>query len=160
MSAAPQLRNAVRVLLLDEHDRPLLFRSEQPETGAPFWFPPGGGLENDEDARAAAIREVAEETGLVDVALGPEIWHRRHVFTWRGVLWDQRERWFLARVAHFQPDGAAMTDAETADLTGCRWWALTELEVTTDELVPRDLAAQLRALLVNGPPASPADIGV
>jgi 8-oxo-dGTP pyrophosphatase MutT (NUDIX family) len=160
MSAAPQLRNAVRVLLLDARDRLLLFRSEQPDTGAAFWFPAGGGLKNDEDVRAAAIREVAEETGLVDLALGPEVWHRRHVFTWRGVLWDQRERWFMARVAHFEPHGVGMTDAETADLTDCRWWTLDELEATTDELVPRNLAAQLRKLLANRPPAIPVDVGV
>jgi 8-oxo-dGTP pyrophosphatase MutT (NUDIX family) len=92
MSTAPQMRHAVRVLLLDDRDRVLLFRSEQPETATPFWFPAGGGLEDGEDARAAAVREVAEETGLVDVELGPEVWHRRHVFSWHGVLWDQRER--------------------------------------------------------------------
>ena len=103
---APRQRNAVRVLLLDERDRLLLFRTEPPETGAALWFPAGGRLEDDEDVRTAAVREVAEETGLVDVALGPEVWRRRHVFTWRGVRWDQRERWFMARVAHFSPTAA------------------------------------------------------
>src|SRR3954468_17480268 len=160
MSGAPRLRHSVRVLLLDEHDRLLLFRSEQPDTGAAFWFPPGGGLEHGEDARAAAAREVAEETGLVDVVLGPEVWRRRHVFTWRGLRFDQRERWFMARVLHFEPIGAGMTTTEKADLTACRWWTQAELDATTDELVPRDLAARLRALLNDGPPASPVDVGV
>src|SRR4051812_34098783 len=114
MSDAPRLRHSVRVLLLDEQDRLLLFRIEQPDTCAAFWFPPGGGLEDREDARAAAVREVAEETGLGDVVLGPEVWRRRHVFTWRGVRFDQRERWFMARVAHFEPIRAGMTDAEKA----------------------------------------------
>jgi hypothetical protein len=76
------------------------------------------------------------------------------------VRWDQRERWFMARVAHFEPDGAGMTEAEKADLTEWRWWTLDELEATTDDLVPRDLAAHLRALVENGPPASPLDVGV
>jgi len=75
------------------------------------------------------------------------------------VRWDQRERWFVARVAHFLPDAAGMTEAEKADLTACRWWALKELEATTDELVPHHLAAHLRALLAHGPPASPVDVG-
>jgi len=53
MSDAPQLRHAVRVLLVDEEDRLLLFRGEEPETGAAFWFPAGGGLEEGEDVRIA-----------------------------------------------------------------------------------------------------------
>ncbi len=158
-SDAPQPRNAARVLLLDEHERLLLFRGERPETGAAFWFPAGGGLEKDEDARAAAVREVAEETGLADLPLGREVWRRRHVFTWRGVEWDQRERWFMARVAHFEPDCAAMTETEKAELTAARWWTVEELEVTSEELAPRDLAARLRSLLTEGPPSTPIDVG-
>jgi 8-oxo-dGTP pyrophosphatase MutT (NUDIX family) len=46
-------------------------------------------LEGDEDARSVAVREVAEETGVADVALGPEVRRRRHIFTWRGVRWDR-----------------------------------------------------------------------
>jgi 8-oxo-dGTP pyrophosphatase MutT (NUDIX family) len=160
MADPPQRRFAVRVLLLDEHDRLLLFRSVQPDTGAAFWFPAGGGLEAGEDVRAAAVREVEEETGLADVALGPEVWRRRHVFTWRGTRWDQRERWFTARVTHFEPDAKGMTETETVDLTAWRWWTVAELESTPDELVPRDLAARLRVLLADGPPADPIEVGV
>jgi 8-oxo-dGTP pyrophosphatase MutT (NUDIX family) len=160
MSDAPRLRHAVRVLLLDERDQVLLFRGEEPETGRAFWFPAGGGLEEGEDVHSAAVREVTEETGLADVALGPEVWRRRHVFTWRGIQWDQRERWFMARVVHFEPDGAARTEAETEDLTACRWWTVVDLQATTDDLVPRDLAALLVTLLADGPPPIPIDVGV
>src|SRR3954467_8576929 len=153
-------RHAVRVLLLDERDRVLLFRAVRPETGRAFWFPAGGGLEAGEDVRAAVAREVARETGRRGAPLGPEVWRRRHVLTWRGSEYDQRERWFLARVAHFEPDRAALTDTERADLTAARWWSVPELEACPDDLVPRDLAARLRTLLVDGPPGSPIEVGV
>jgi 8-oxo-dGTP pyrophosphatase MutT (NUDIX family) len=53
--------------------------------------------------RAAAAREVAEETGLRAFELGDEVWRRRSSFTWRGVEIDQRERWFLARTPVLSP---------------------------------------------------------
>ena len=157
--STPRLRHAVRVLLLDERDRLLLLRGERPDTGTSFWFPAGGGLEDGEDARAAAVREVEEETGLADVPLGAEVWHRRHVFTWRGVEWDQHERWFLARVEHFEPSGDGMSETEKSEITACRWWSLPELDSTGDELAPRDLTARLRGLLAEGPPPTPVQIG-
>jgi 8-oxo-dGTP pyrophosphatase MutT (NUDIX family) len=160
MSDAPRPRQAVRVLLLDEHDRVLLFRGVEPATGAPFWFPPGGGLLDGEDVGEAAAREVAEETGLTELELGPEVWRRRHRFTWRGVDCDQHERWFVTRVAHFEPDGAGLTDEEREDLTAWRWWTVGELAATRDELVPRALARLLRDLLAGGPPPEPLDVGV
>jgi 8-oxo-dGTP pyrophosphatase MutT (NUDIX family) len=160
MGDTPRLRHSVRVLLLDEEDRLLLFRGEEPETRAGFWFPAGGGVAEGEDVRAAAAREVAEETGLVAVPLGSEVWRRRHVFTWRGVRWDQRERWFMARVQHFEPDGVAMTEAEKAELTDCRWWTLEALDATAERLVPRDLAMRLRGLLTDGPPQTPIEVGL
>ncbi len=154
-----RLRRAARVLLLDERERLLLFRAERAETGEVFWFPPGGGLHEGEDAREAAQREVAEETGLAPLDLGPEVWQRRHVLTWRGIRWDQRERWFLARVAHFEPDTGAMSESERVELTASRWWSVSELASATEELVPQDLAARLAVLLREGPPPSPIRVG-
>jgi 8-oxo-dGTP pyrophosphatase MutT (NUDIX family) len=144
------VRHAVRVLLIDEDERVLLVRSVDPATGLAFWFPPGGGLEGDEDAREAAVREVFEETGLADLVLGPEVWQRRHAFTWRGVCYDQSERWFVARVRSFVPGREQLTEEEAEDITEARWWTVGELAATADRLVPDDLAPRLTDLL-DGP---------
>jgi 8-oxo-dGTP pyrophosphatase MutT (NUDIX family) len=158
---AARVRHAVRILLVDERERVLLFAAHDPARGgAPFWFPVGGEVEAGEDVQLAAAREIEEETGARGVALGPEVWHRRHAFTWRGVDYDQRERWFLARVGAFVPDGSGLTEIEQEELTPPRWWSLEELDATDDRLVPRDLATRLRALLAEGPPDAPIVVGV
>jgi len=85
--------------MIDDQDRVLLFRGEDPmNTDLRFWFPPGGGIEPDETPEDAARREVYEETGLADFDLGPHIWNRRHLFWFDGLHTDIREVWFLARV--------------------------------------------------------------
>lgn len=160
MSVPLSLRHAVRVLLVDDDDRVLLFRALDPASGVVFWFPPGGGLEPGEDVRTAAQRELREETGRTDVELGAEVWHRRHVFSWRDARYDQRERWFIARATRFDPDLGGLTESEKVDLTGWRWWTLRELESTTDQLTPRKLPRHLGDLLRDGPPRAPITVGV
>lgn len=142
-----RVRHAVRVLLLDEDDRLLLFRSAR----RAWWQPPGGAIEDGEDVRAAAAREIAEETGLCDLDLGAEVWRRRFCYAWQGVEVDQRERWLLARTARFTPDTSGLSAPEAADLAEWRWWTLDELSATSERLVPDDLADRIRRLLDGGP---------
>lgn len=151
------IREAVRVLLVTPDERVLLLAAENPDR---FWFPPGGGVEEGEDPQVALQREVLEETGLALQDVGVEVWHRRHVFAWREVQYDQRERWFLARVPEAFPiDRSGWTPVEQADLHEASWFTLDELDTTTDRLVPTDLAARLRALLRDGPPTEPVEVG-
>ena len=45
------IRPTARVLLLDEHERVLLFRGQDPANpNIRYWFPTGGGIEPDETA--------------------------------------------------------------------------------------------------------------
>lgn len=160
MVPQPRIRLAVRVLLLDEDDRLLLFRAVNPTTGVAFWFPPGGEIEPGETLEQTALRELREETGHDTFELGPEIWHRRHVFPWRDETIDQRERWFVARCERFELDASGWTDTEREDLTEHRWWNLADLRSATEHLVPRTLACDIKALLRDGPPDVPTEVGI
>lgn len=161
MTTEPTVRPTVRVLMLDELDRVLLFRGQDPsKPNIRFWFPAGGGIEEDETPEDAARREVLEETGLKDFLLGPHIWNRRHVFTFYGKEQDVREVWFFARVPNFEVNTSGFTDLERQVLREYRWWSLNELEATTDVLTPRTLAKLLRGLLKYGLPKEPVTVPI
>jgi 8-oxo-dGTP pyrophosphatase MutT (NUDIX family) len=155
------VRDAVRALVLDPDNRVLLVRFVNPETGEHFWITPGGGIEPDESLENAIRRELREETGLEDPALGPLVWKRREVFPWAGRMLDQRDWIVLVRTPAFEPKpqlGAERLAAE--HVYEVRWWTLDELEASDALFYPTRLALFLRQLLEEGPPDEPIDVGV
>ncbi len=155
-SSGLPVREAVRAIVLDDDGRVLLVRFQ--DTFGTWWSPPGGGVEAGESDAHALARELAEEVGLVDYALGPEIWTRTHWMVnpcrWAG----QSERHYLVRVPHFEPK-PSFTEAEliAEGVHEARWFAPHELAgVVTG---PRRLAALVRDLAANGPPPAPLDAG-
>jgi len=163
--ATPTLRHASRVVVLDESDRLLLFRSEGvfsfegSKNQTSLWFTPGGGREGDETPEETARRELWEETGLQDVKLSPCVWLRSIVFTWSGVYIDSRESFFICRVPHFDIDDANWTDLERVELNEHRWWSLDEIEATDELIVPSRLVELMRPILRGELPDAPFEIG-
>ncbi|HET9257284.1 MAG TPA: NUDIX domain-containing protein [Pseudonocardiaceae bacterium] len=79
---APAPRVSARVLLLDQADRVLLLHVRDPaEPERHWWELPGGGVEPSETLAQAAIRELAEETGIVlpELMLGQRWWSHSEV---------------------------------------------------------------------------------
>ncbi|MFJ9776641.1 NUDIX hydrolase [Kitasatospora sp. NPDC101157] len=151
-----QRRRAARILLLDGLDRILLFLGADPAVpDETWWFTPGGGLEPGEDVREAAERELAEETGLRDVDLGPLVAYGTVSFSFRGKRYEQ-EQWFhLARTTETGLDHSRMGEDEHAQLLAARWWTVEELRGTAETVYPAGLADFLGRLLAEGPPVDP-----
>jgi double-stranded uracil-DNA glycosylase len=150
------LRPAVRALVLDTDDRVLLTRYDWPDKS--IWAPPGCGIEPGETAEQAIVRELAEETGLLDFSVGPSIWTRDHWFADMTGWGGQSERIYLVRVEPFGP--APQLDLAAEKVAEIRWWRLEELERPDLQFAPRRLPALVRDLLANGPPPEPIDAGV
>ncbi|MGW7356642.1 NUDIX hydrolase [Streptomyces sp. NPDC054802] len=151
-----RLRKVSRVVLLDPRDRILLLHGYEPADPADdWWFTPGGGLEGDETREQAALRELAEETGITEVELGPVLWQRHCSFPFDGCRWDQDEWYFLGRTDRTATAPAGLTELERRSVSGLRWWTSAELSAARETVYPTRLAELLRTLLDEGPPSAP-----
>jgi 8-oxo-dGTP pyrophosphatase MutT (NUDIX family) len=151
-------RLTVKLLLLDEQDHLLLIHSRDPSGSGDCWYPVGGGVEPGETAQQAAVREAAEETGLLALSVGAPVWIRDHTYRYDGREVAVHEEWLLHRVDHFDPAPAALTDYESKTIQGFRWWSIEDLVKTTDTVYPPRLGHRLSSLLKDGLPPIPIDI--
>ncbi|MFI9027211.1 NUDIX hydrolase [Streptomyces sp. NPDC053560] len=150
------LRRVSRVVLLDPEDRVLLMHGFEPdEPSRTWWFTPGGGLEGAESREEAALRELAEETGITDAELGPVLWRRECSFPFDGRRWDQDEWFYLARTRSTVTRLSGLTELERRSVAGLRWWTVAELSASHETVYPTRLAELLRTLLDEGPPSAP-----
>ena len=155
-----RLRQAARAVVVDPADRILLVRFEFPSKVV--WATPGGGLDPGETHEQAIVRELAEEAGLDEVELGPWIWTREHVIPFLDGNWDgQVERYVLVRTHRFEPVPRFTPEQLAAEyVTGLKWWTPAELTASEELFAPRRLPELVAALLRDGPPGEPIDVGI
>jgi 8-oxo-dGTP pyrophosphatase MutT (NUDIX family) len=157
-----RLRAAARVVVVDPDGRVLLFGSRLVDLDTPpgpvlYWYTPGGRTEPGESARVTAVRELAEEIGLVvdPHALEGPVWLRRAVAPLLGVPYDHRETYFVLRDVVHEVDVRGQTELEAYEDQPWRWWSVAEIVASGETFVPRELATALPELLEGpwtGPP--------
>ena len=150
-------REAARAIVLNPN-RQVLLQHLEAESGR-CWILPGGGLATGETHEQALIRELAEEVGLQLIELGPLVWRRTAEFSFRGVRYRQRERFFLARAEPFVFDHSGLDEIELGIVLGHQWWTVDEIESATNLVFwPRGLAQLLRPLVIGALPTEPLNI--
>jgi 8-oxo-dGTP pyrophosphatase MutT (NUDIX family) len=143
LRGSPDAPQDVQLLLVRGHD------ADQPERS--WWFTVGGGIGDEEEPAAAALREVAEETGLrlpPEALVGP-VFERSAVFDFFARTCRQDELLYLA----WLPAGAVptlstsgWTEVEGETLDELRWWRLEDLaaaEAGGTEVYPTGLPGLL-----------------
>jgi 8-oxo-dGTP pyrophosphatase MutT (NUDIX family) len=121
-------RRAARTVVIDG-DRVLLERvcvATDPGQGS-WWELPGGGVEGDESSAEAAARELAEETGYVDVEIGPVLATGRVRYRGPTRTAEQHTHYHVAWLRSDRRVAAALERHEVDGLLEVAWLTLDEV---------------------------------
>ena len=157
------IRRAVRAVFVDESEAVFLMRIVEPSSKQGWWITPGGAIDADESELEALAREIMEELGLDLSELGSPraVWRRRVQFSWADQPIDQEETFYLVRCTRFGPPRCEDGDGADAYYVGePRWWSVADLQTTSDNVAPADLATLLARQMRSDIPVDPIDISV
>ncbi|MBP0482425.1 RNA pyrophosphohydrolase [Sagittula salina] len=152
IAALPYRRN-VGVLLLNAEGHAFVGRRmDQQPSEPPAWQMPQGGIDKGETPRAAALRELQEETGvpphLVTVEAETDGWiaydlpHDIVPRIWKGRYKGQEQKWFLLRFHGTDADVRIDAD-DHQEFSEWRWSAPDEV---LRDIVPFKRAVYARVL--------------
>jgi 8-oxo-dGTP pyrophosphatase MutT (NUDIX family) len=142
-------RPSSRLLIVDDQLRVLLFQyvhKSGPLKGQDFWSTPGGGVEDGETFKEAAIRELREKTGIVRDSVSEPVAERDVVFQMPdGDYVRSLEKYFLISVGEATLSRDGWSKPEIDVIADHRWWTADELTQTSETVWPEKLVEMLAA---------------
>ncbi len=156
MTTDKPYRPAAAVMLLNPEDK--VFVAQRLDSSLDAWQMPQGGLDPGEDARAGALRELEEETGipprLVEIIarssreLLYDVPKELSDQLWGGKYRGQTQTWFLMRF--LGTDADVNLDTEHPEFRAWRWidpWCLPNLIVAFKKRLYDEVLEEFAAYL-------------